>query len=47
MSNSSDSDDDDEELKYIFSTHEGHNVACSILWPKLPYDPSEFFTWKA
>ena len=47
ISNSSDSNNDGKEPKYIFSTHEGHHIACSILWPQLPYDPSEFFTQKA
>jgi len=42
MSSSSDDDESDEdESEYIFNTPEGHNLACRVLRPQLPYDPRD------
>jgi len=42
MSSSSDVDESDEdESEYIFGTPEGHNLACRVLQPQLPYDPHD------
>jgi superfamily II DNA/RNA helicase len=42
MSSSSDNNESDkDESKYIFSTPKGHNLACRVLQPQLPYDPHD------